>query len=466
MILIPGVEMILKDTYNLKMLEAIVQTSYDGIYITDGQANTILINNSYERITGLKREQVVGYNMKELVEKKIISKSVTLKVLETGQSYTLHQMFNTGKNALVTGTPFFDENGTIQMVVTNVRDITELESLKEQYEESKTENIKYKSLIEELKKQIACDDFIVAEDEEMLNLLMLAKRVAQVDTTVIIYGETGSGKEVMAKYIYNNSLRKDKPYIKINCGAIPESLIESEFFGYADGAFTGATKGGKIGTFEAANNGTLLLDEIGELPLSMQVKLLRVLQGGEIEKVGSNKTIKVDVRIIAATNRNLQGMVEKGLFREDLFYRLNVVPLRVLPLRKRRSSIIPTVEYFLKVFNEKYGMEKTLSKEVLKYLYEYCWPGNVRELRNLVERIIITTIGHEVKVNDIPNHIIDAVDMHTGKTSVHTKLSDAVESLEKELICKAFERHKNVRDAAKELGIDPSTFVRKRQKLL
>lgn len=194
--------MILKDTNNFKMLEAIIQTSYDGIYITDGQANTILINNSYERITGLKREQVVGYNMKELVEKKIISKSVTLKVLETGQSYTLHQMFNTGKNALVTGTPFFDENGTIQMVVTNVRDITELESLKEQYEESKTENIKYKSLIEELKKQIACDNFIVAEDEEMLNLLMLAKRVAQVDTTVIIYGETGSGKEVMAKYIY------------------------------------------------------------------------------------------------------------------------------------------------------------------------------------------------------------------------------------------------------------------------
>lgn len=455
-----------KDINSLKMLEAIIQTSYDGIYITDGQANTIMINNSYERITGLQRQQVIGRNMKELVEKQVISKSATLRVLELRQPVTLHQTFNTGKNALVTGTPFYDENGTILMVVTNVRDMTELEKLKEQYNESKTENIKYKSLIEELKKQIASNDFIVAEDEEMLNLLMLAKRVAQVDTTVIIYGETGSGKEVMAKYIYNNSLRNDKPFIKINCGAIPESLIESEFFGYADGAFTGATRGGKIGIFEAANNGTLLLDEVGELPLSMQVKLLRVLQDGEIEKVGSNKTIKVDVRIIAATNRNLEEMVEKGIFREDLFYRLNVVPLRVLPLRKRRSSIISTVEYFLKVFNEKYGMQKTLSQEVLRYLYEYCWPGNVRELRNLVERIIITTLGDVIKVTDLPSHIVDAVDMHRGKTNVHTKLSDAVECLEKDMIFKAFERHGNVRNAAKELGIDASTFVRKRKKYL
>ena len=456
----------LKNINSLKVLETIIQTSYDGIYITDGEAKTIAINNSYERITGLKREQVLGHYMQELVESGIISKSTTLKVLELKQPVTLQQTFNTGKNALVTGTPFFDEDGKIQMVVTNVRDITELENLKEQCKESKTENIKYKSLIEELKKQIANTDFIVAEDEEMLNLLLLAKRGAQVDTTVIIYGETGAGKEVLAKYIYNNSLRNDKPFIKINCGAIPESLIESEFFGYADGAFTGATKGGKIGIFEAANNGTLLLDEVGELPLSMQVKLLRILQDGEIEKVGSSKRIKVDVRIIAATNRDLQDMVEKGTFREDLFYRLNVVPLRVLPLRQRRSSIIPTVEYFLKVFNEKYGMQKILSKEVLKYLYEYCWPGNVRELKNLVERIIITTQGDEIKINDIPNHIIDVMDLHKNKSGAPTKLSDAVKSLEKDMIFKAFEGHGNVRAAAKELGIDPSTFVRKRRKYL
>lgn len=455
-----------KKNNSLSMLEAIIQTSYDGIYITDGHAMTIAINNSYERITGLKRDEVLGHNMTDLVKTGVISESATLKVLELGEPVTLYQKFNTGKSALVTGTPFFDENDAIQMVVTNVRDITELEILKEQYNESKTENIKYKSLIEELKKQIANTDYIVAEDEEMLNLLLLAKRVAQVDTTVIIYGETGTGKELIAKYIYNNSLRNDKPFIKINCGAIPESLIESEFFGYVDGAFTGATKGGKIGTFEAANNGTLLLDEVGELPLSMQVKLLRVLQDGEIEKVGSYKTIKVDVRIIAATNKNLEEMVKKGQFREDLYYRLNVVPLRVLPLRSRKSSIIPTVEYFVKVFNERYRMQKELSQDVMRYLYDYSWPGNVRELRNLVERIIVTTPGDEIRVNDLPHHIIEVVDKHKNEVDMHMKLSDAVESLEREMILKSYDRYKNVRAAAKELGISPSTFVRKRKKYL
>ena len=349
----------------LKMLEGIIETSYDGIYITDGKANTILINKSYERITGLKRELLLGRNMSDLVKEGIISRSVTLQVLKNNKSTTLNQDFNTGKSALVTGTPFFDENGNIQMVVTNVRDITELKALKEEVIKSYNENLKYKGLIEELKKQIASDEYIVAEDEEMLNLLLVAKRVAEVDTTVIIYGETGSGKELIAKYIYNHSLRKDKPFIKINCGAIPESLIESEFFGYAEGSFTGASKGGKLGIFEAANNGTILLDEIGELPLSMQVRMLRVLQDGEIVKIGSNKPIKVDVRIIASTNRNLKEMVENKLFREDLYYRLNVVPLKVSPLRERKGSIIPMAEYYLNKFNKKYNFNKTISREAL-----------------------------------------------------------------------------------------------------
>lgn len=454
-----------KDKNYLKMLEEIIETSYDGIYITDGQANTILINKSYERITGLNRENLIGHNMIELVNTGIISSSVTLSVLKNNKTITINQHFNTGKSALVTGTPFYDENGIISMVVTNVRDITELETLKEKFIKSHNENIKYKSLIEELNKMIASDDYIVAEDDEMLNLLLLAKRVAHVDTTVIIYGETGSGKELVAKYIYNNSLRKDKPFIKINCGAIPESLIESEFFGYADGSFTGASKGGRLGIFEVANNGTLLLDEIGELPLSMQVKLLRVLQDGEIEKVGSNKSIKVDVRIIASTNRNLEEMVEKRLFREDLFYRLNVVPIKIAPLRQRRNSIIPTVEYYLKIFNEKYNLNKTISREVYKYLYEYCWPGNVRELKNLIERMTVTSVEDIIYKDDFPKHIIEK-DRFKYKNEEIKKLKEAIEMLEKDLIFKSFERHGNVRSAAKELGIDASTFVRKRKKYL
>ncbi|WP_130862981.1 sigma-54 interaction domain-containing protein [Bacilliculturomica massiliensis] len=455
-----------KKNNSLNMLEAIIQTSYDGIFITDGQARVIEINNSYERITGLKREQVLGRMMVELVQTGLISQSATLEVLKRRQPITLNQTFNTGKSALVTGTPFFDEDGTIQMVVTNVRDITELQILKEQYNESRTENIQYKGLVEELKKQIATADFIVAEDDEMLELLLMAKRVAQVDTTVIIYGETGTGKELISKYIYNNSLRSDKPFVKVNCGAIPDSLIESELFGYAEGAFTGAVKGGQIGMFEAADHGTLFLDEIGELPLTTQVKLLRVLQDGSIEKVGSHKMIQVDVRIIAATNKNLEEMVRKGEFRADLFYRLNVVPLRILPLRNRRSSIIPTVEYFLNVFNEKYRMKKRLSQEVLRYLYDYQWPGNVRELRNLIERMVVTTYSDEIKSNDLPYQIIEAVDNHRYEPNKCMKLSEAIERVESEMIFQSFERHKNVRAAARELGISPSTFVRKRKRLL
>ncbi|MFA9424392.1 MAG: sigma-54 interaction domain-containing protein [Sedimentibacter sp.] len=456
---------LIKDENYIRKLDMIIETSYDGIYITDGDANTILINKSYERITGLKRENLLGHNMEELVKNGVMSEVTSFLVLKNKKPITVNQIFNTGKNALVTSTPFFDENGVIKMIVSNVRDITELKELQEKVKQSKNENIKYKGIIEELKLQIASNEFIVAEDENMLNLLTLAKRVARVDTTVLINGETGSGKEVLAKYIYNNSLRSDMPFIKINCGAIPDNLIESEFFGYTEGSFTGASKGGKMGIFEAANNGTLLLDEIGELPLNMQVKLLRVLQDGQFEKIGSNKTIRVDVRIIATTNRNLEQMVEKGLFREDLFYRLNVVPLRAMPLRERKSNIISLVEYFVKVYNDKYGMQKTVSKEALKYLYEYNWPGNVRELRNLIEMLVVTTVDEIINIDNLPINITgnEKNNLNILKNSI-PKLSDALDKVEKELIFKAFEKHGNVRAAARELGIDPSTFVRKRQK--
>ncbi len=455
---------IIGDNY-IQMLEMIIETSFDGIYVTDSEANTIMINKSYERITGLKRDELLGHNMAEVAKRGIMSEVTSFSVLKDKLPKTIYQTFNTGKSALVTSTPFFDRSGNVKIIVTNVRDITELKELQDKENKRKDENKKYKGIIEELKLQIANDEYLIAEDESMLNLLLLAKRVAKVDTTVLINGETGSGKEVLAKYIYNNSSRRDKPFIKINCGAIPENLIESEFFGYAEGSFTGASKGGKMGIFEAANNGTLLLDEIGELPLNMQVKLLRVLQDGQFERVGSNNTIKVDVRLIASTNRDLEEMVEKGLFREDLFYRLNVVPLKVVPMRERKSSIIPLAEYFLKVYNKKYRMEKTISNEVLKYFYEYSWPGNVRELRNLIEMLVVTTKDMDITKSSLPSHIINNSDGHrTVEAGSIPNLADALGKVEKDLIFKAYEKYGNVRGAAKELGIDPSTFVRKRKK--
>lgn len=454
-----------EDKNYVKMLESIIETSFDGIYVTDSEATTILINKSYERITGLRREDLIGHNMAEFVSLGVMSEATSFAVLKNKRPITLYQTFNTGKSALVTSTPVFDDEGKIKLIVTNVRDVTELKELQEKDNQRKSENIKYKGIIEELKLQIASDDYIIAEDEGMLNLLLLAKRVAKVDTTVLIYGETGTGKEVLAKYIYNNSRRKEKSFIKINCGAIPENLIESEFFGYVEGSFTGAARGGKIGIFEAANKGTLLLDEIGELPLNMQVKLLRVLQDGKFERVGSNETIKVDVRIIASTNKNLAKLVESGSFREDLYYRLHVVELKAIPLRERRSSIIPLAEYFLKVYNEKYHMKKIVSKEAMKYLYEYSWPGNVRELRNLIEMLVVTSVNDTICKSNLPEQVVKKADKNGLSHNGHLpKLTESVQKLEKDLILKAYEKHGNVRDAAKELGIDPSTFVRKRQK--
>jgi len=447
----------------VKMLEDTIEFSYDGFYITNNEANTIYVNKSYERITGLRREDLIGRNMADLVDNGIISEATSFRVLKDKKPVTINQTFNTGKKALVVSTPFFDKNNDILMIVTKVRDITELKSLEQKYKKSTVENIKYKSLIEELNLQNASSDYIVAEDESMLNLLLMAKRLARVDTTIIIYGETGTGKELIAKYIYNNSNRSNKPFVKINCGAIPENLIESEFFGYTEGSFTGAVKGGKSGIFEAANDGTLFLDEIGELPFNMQVKLLRVLQDGEFMRIGSNKSINVDVRVIAATNRDLEEFVRKGRFREDLYYRLNVVPLVVKPLRERKLSIIPTAEYFLKVYNEKYKLNKIISTEAYKYFYNYSWPGNVRELSNLVERLVVTSSNDEISVHNIPEHLVENVIIDDAKKDA-SKLKDVINSVEKSMIINAYQRHGNVRDAAKELGIDASTFVRKRKK--
>ncbi|MBC2582177.1 sigma 54-interacting transcriptional regulator [Clostridium sp. DJ247] len=449
----------------VKQLYSVFECSYDGIYITDGQANTLNVNKAYENITGINRYELIGKNMLELVQKGYISESSTLLVLENKRSYTIEQEFKTGKKALVSSSPVFDEKGNITMVVTNVRDVTELYELKKQLEKNNELNKKYRSEIEAMRSQLLNAADIIAEDEKMLETLEIAKRVAMVNTTVLLLGETGVGKEEVSKYIHKNSKRCSKNFIKINCGAISENLIESELFGYEKGAFTGANKEGKIGLFELADGGTIFLDEVGELSLDMQVKLLRVLQEGEIKKVGGIKTIKIDVRILAATNRNLQKMVEQKLFREDLYYRLNVVPITILPLRERKGDIEPLIIHFLSNLNKKYNFNKSITPAAMNCLYNYNWPGNVRELKNIIERIVIMSRGDKILRSDLP--IKDRSYEHKIKINIENKninLKEAVESLEAALIKNTFKRYGNVRSAAKELGIDASTFVRKRKK--
>jgi len=453
-------------TLNCKELDAVIESSYDGIYITDGKANTLRINKSYENITGLRREDMINKNTYDLVKDGYISKSSTLMVLKNKQSNTIEQEFSTGKKVLVSSNPIFDEEGNISLVVTNVRDITELYELEEELAKNMKLTEKYHSEIEAMRIQYLNLTDMIAQDKVMINLLEVAKRVANVDTTVLILGETGVGKEEIAKFIHKNSMRHEKNFIKINCGAIPQNLIESELFGYVKGAFTGANKEGKMGLFEVADGGTVFLDEIGELPLDIQVKLLNVLQEGEVERVGSVNTIKIDVRVLAATNRNLEDMTKEKTFRADLYYRLNVVPLVVPPLRERREDILPLVQHFLSELNRKYNFEKTFTIEAMNTLYNYSWPGNVRELKNIVERVIVMSASNKIFESDLSMENSQSSNEKNNGYDDLCSLKEAVGKVEARLISKAYENAGNVRDAAKILGIDASTFVRKRKKYL
>lgn len=448
----------------VERLETIIEHSFDGIYITDGEANTVLVNRAYEQITGLKKKDVIGKNMKELEKQGIISVSGSLKAILENRVVTLQQEFKAGKKAMITSSPIYDEHRKIVMVVTNVRDLTEIYHLKEKVEEQEQAEEKLRRNLEHVQSKMMQEDMI-AHDKNTLQAVFLADKVAPLDATVMLMGETGVGKEVFARYIFENSSRSHENYIKVNCGAIPEKLIESELFGYEGGAFTGASKNGKIGLFELADKGTLFLDEIGELPLSMQVKILRAIQEKEIERIGGTKPIKVDVRIIAATNRNLEKMMAEGTFREDLYYRLMVFPIHIPPLRKRREDILPLAQFFLEKFNKKYNFHKSFSRNSCFILSGYHWPGNIRELKNIVERAIIIGNGDEIEPEVIPigskrERPVQAENVLKPVTN----LQETLQEIELQYMNQAYETYGNVRDAAKSLGMNPSTFVRKRKK--
>ena len=307
---------------------------------------------------------------------------------------------------------------------------------------------------------------IIAYSIEMGKVLQVATKVAQVTSTVMILGESGVGKEVVARFVHNASLRRGGPFVTINCGAIPPNLLESELFGYEAGAFTGAKRQGKPGMIETASSGTLFLDEISDLPLDLQVKLLQVIQERRLTRVGGIQPIEVDIRIIAATNRDLAKMVERGEFRADLFYRLNVVPIVIPPLRSRRDDIIPLIYHFLAKHNNTLRYNKTISRETREVLTQYSWPGNVRELENLIERLVVTVEGDEIGVEDLPQHVKERDVNCNSKVIVEgvIPLREAVEEVERQLIKHAQEEHETTYEIAEALGVNQSTVVRKLKK--
>jgi transcriptional regulator with PAS, ATPase and Fis domain len=369
-----------------------------------------------------------------------------------------------GKKLVVTGSPVFDEGGTLIRVVVNERDVTEIEALQRQLEEQEAIKDKFRYQLLEMQSLEIESRRVIAKSPSMLKVLRQALKVSTVDSSVLILGESGVGKGLIADLIHKYSSRAGKPLLKINCGAIPVSLVEAELFGYEKGAFTGAQVTGKPGYFELADGGTLLLDEIAELPLSSQVKLLRFLEDGHVMRVGGTKNLKMDVRILAATNRNLEAMVEKGEFRLDLYYRLNVIPIRVPPVRERKECILPLLRHYIDSFAEKHGVRKRLSRAASDALLAYPYPGNVRELVNLCERLVVMTDTESIDLMDLPGDVVRPPGGNGpagGGWPGQVTLKEALESVERSLLLEGRERYGNQTRMAAALGINQSTIARK-----
>jgi len=449
-----------------------MELSYDGIWITDGNGKVLFSNAANATLLGVEKEYLEGKTTQELLRDKVFSDSVILPAIEKkAQQTKVCYNYNTQLTVLATATPLLDPDGNVEFVFNNVRDITDLNNIQNSLRD-KEEIIRLQNQqLEDMKMRLGIGlDTIVAKSKAFRDVVELALRVGNFDgATVLILGESGTGKELVAELIVQNSPRKDKPFVQVNCGAIPENLVESELFGYEKGAFTGADTRGHKGLFETANGGTIFLDEIGDLPLHMQVKLLRVLQQKKIMRVGGTQQIDLDVRVIAATNKNLEEMIQNGTFREDLYYRLNVVSLNIPPLRERNEDIVPLINHFLAVINQKYQTSKSFLYDTIDAFENYSWPGNVRELENVLENLVITTPEDVIALKNLPQKFQDAVPerlpLH-GPADADDEiypLKETMDRIERSIINHAIQQCGSVRKAASALKVNPSTIVRKLQ---
>lgn len=433
-------------------LDSILDIMSDGIYISDANGKTCKVNRVYTQLTGFKEEELIGRLVTDLIAEGKYNVALNPEIVRTGKPKTSVQITQTGRRVILNGYPVFNSNGKVALVVTFVRDITLLTQMQDQL-------ALQQDLIEKFTKDRQTP-VLIAESIEMQKLLSTLESIAITDATVLLLGETGVGKDVMARSIHAASPRSHEPFFKVDCAGIPANLMETELFGYDAGAFSGASAKGKPGFFEMAHKGTLFLDEIGELPFLMQAKLLRVLQDREILRVGSTKTKKIDTRIIAATNRNLEAAVKEGMFRADLYYRLRVAVLTIPSLRDRKRDILPLTNYFLDKFRHKYNKKISFSQEVHQVLQQYSWPGNVREMENLIQSLVITTSKEVVDIVDLPYNMLPSAATATANKS----LNEIIDEIEADLIRKAYHSQGSVADVAKFFKVDRSTIFRKMKK--
>jgi PAS domain S-box-containing protein len=451
-----------------RQLDAIFESSYDGLFVTDGAGNIVNLNKSSAKLNGYVREQVIGKNIKDMVCQGFIDRSVTVEVIEKKVSVSIMQRLKNGKHIIVTGTPVFDDDGNIELVVTNERDIGMLNLIKSQLQEAqRPAKIHVSDSTAKTMGQTSVSD-IVAVDAKTRQVLDSALAVARYDTTVLLSGESGVGKGLIARLIHASSPRRNGRFVRIDCGTIPDQLLESELFGYRRGAFTGADTMGRPGRILMADKGTLLLDEIGEVPLNMQVKLLRLLEDREIVAVGDTEPRRINTRVIATTNRDLKEMVARGLFREDLYYRLSIVPIHIPPLRERPDDIPQLISTCVARLGDRLGCRKTVAPEVVDILSSCTFPGNARELENLMERLLILCPEEEIQIHHLPEGMVapalrnDPLDiLDQGLT-----LREAVEMFEGQLLRRALTKYGSKTKAAKALQVDPSTIVRKTRKYM
>ena len=444
----------------INIFNSIIYNDQIGVNITDSKGQTVFLNDAHTRITGQPKELYINNNMYKLEELGVVTPSAAIKVIASGDKVTLRQATPHNHNYEVSAFPVFDGEGKLCYVINLLSDITEAIN----YQKRVNELEEYSNI---LKQAITGDGHLIYQSYIMQQVVEKSRRVAETDASVLITGPSGVGKELIADIIHENSLRKDKPFIKINCAAIPENLLESELFGYEPGAFTGGSPKGKKGLIESANGGTLLLDEIGELPLALQSKLLRVLQERSLRRLGGNKAINVDFRLISSTNVDLKEMIASKEFREDLYYRLNVIYINVPPLENRREDIPLLINHFIRLFNAKYELNKSIDSDAMQFLSQYDYPGNVRELRNVVERIVIQSSGERISLRDAYESL--GVMMHENAeqgspTLVNNEglsLKQIMENYEKNLLEEYIRIYKNGTELSKQLKTDQSTISRK-----
>lgn len=446
--------------WDAQILLEILENADNAVIIIDCKGTVVYINRFYAEHMNIKLEKLMGRNLYD-----IEPQAKLLRVMEDGggrDNDEVEYIKSLNIDSVGLAFPLYDSRKEKVGACAIFKDVTHVVELTRKLQKSK-EMVQYlASQLEASELPISFQSYI-SQNKDLQKTLSLAAKVANTNCTILIQGESGVGKEVMAKCIHNASSRKERPMIKVNCASIPENLLESELFGYEEGAFTGARKGGKLGKFELANKGTILLDEIGDMSLTMQSKLLRVLQEKELERVGGTKTIKLDVRVIAATNRNLEEMVEKNEFRSDLYYRLHVVPIHIPALRYRREDIMPLVRYFIE---RNGGDESTdLTPGAARMLEEYGWPGNVRELQNVIEYAMIVKTGDILEIKDFPQYLRGDGAEDGPAEDGPCRLKDAVERLEKSMMQRALKRNNgNKSMAINELGLSRRSFYEKLEK--